>query len=143
MRDGTSHDKGGALARNGCAYVCRKPWRDGFGFGIGQVRKPPERRKQAKDKRIVYHKLEKNEGISGNTNQCYKLATGDYIGLFDHDDILHPSVLFEYARVIEEKGADYVYCDEATFTGDSINNMITLHFKPDYAVDTLRANNYI
>ena len=97
----------------------------------------------AKDKRIVYHKLEKNEGISGNTNQCYKLATGDYIGLFDHDDILHPSVLFEYARVIEEKGADYVYCDEATFTGDSINNMITLHFKPDYAVDTLRANNYI
>ena len=96
-----------------------------------------------KDKRIVYHKLEKNEGISGNTNQCYKLATGDYIGLFDHDDILHPSVLFEYVRVIEEKGADYVYCDEATFTGDSINNMITLHFKPDYAVDTLRANNYI
>ena len=95
------------------------------------------------DKRIVYEKLEKNEGISGNTNRCYKLATGDYIGLFDHDDLLHPCVLFEYARVIEEQGADYVYCDEATFTGDSINNMITLHFKPDYAVDTLRANNYI
>ncbi len=97
----------------------------------------------AKDERIVYQKLERNEGISGNTNQCYKMATGDYIGLFDHDDILHPSVLFEYARAIEEQGADYVYCDEATFTGDSINNMITLHFKPDYAVDTLRANNYI
>lgn len=97
----------------------------------------------AEDKRIVYKKLEKNEGISGNTNRCYELATGDYIGLFDHDDLLHPCVLFEYARVIEEQGADYVYCDEATFTGDSINNMITLHFKPDYAVDTLRANNYI
>lgn len=96
-----------------------------------------------KDARIVYEKLERNEGISGNTNQCYKLATGDFIGLFDHDDILHPGVLFEYAKVIEEKGADYVYCDEATFTGDSINNMITLHFKPDYALDTLRANNYI
>ena len=97
----------------------------------------------SKDSRIVYHKLEKNEGISGNTNQCYKLATGDYIGLFDHDDILHPCVLFEYAKAIEEQGADYVYCDEATFTGDSINNMITLHFKPDYAIDNLRANNYI
>ncbi|MCR4924520.1 MAG: glycosyltransferase, partial [Lachnospiraceae bacterium] len=36
-----------------------------------------------KDKRIVYKKLEKNEGISGNTNECYKMATGDYIGLFD------------------------------------------------------------
>lgn len=97
----------------------------------------------AKDARIVYKKLESNEGISGNTNQCYKLATGDYIGLFDHDDILHPSVLFEYMKAIEEKNADYVYCDEVTFTGDSINNMITLHFKPDYALDTLRANNYI
>ncbi len=97
----------------------------------------------AEDKRIIYKKLEKNEGISGNTNQCYKLATGDYIGLFDHDDLLHPCVLFEYARAIEEQGADYIYCDEATFTGDSINNMITLHFKPDYAIDTLRANNYI
>lgn len=97
----------------------------------------------AKDSRIVYHKLEKNEGISGNTNQCYELATGDYIGLFDHDDILHPSVLFHYAKAIEEQGADYVYCDEATFTGDSIDNMITLHFKPDFAPDTLRANNYI
>ena len=35
----------------------------------------------ATDSRIVYHKLEKNEGIAGNTNQCYRLATGEYIGL--------------------------------------------------------------
>lgn len=97
----------------------------------------------AKDSRIKYNKLPKNEGISGNTNQCYRMATGDYIGLFDHDDILHPSAFYEYRKAIDEQGADYVYCDEATFTGDSINNMITLHFKPDYALDTLRANNYI
>ncbi len=95
------------------------------------------------DQRIRYQKLEKNEGISGNTNACYRMATGDYIGLFDHDDILHPSAFYEYRRAIEEKNADYVYCDEATFKGDSINDMITLHFKPDYALDTLRANNYI
>ena len=97
----------------------------------------------AKDKRIVYHKLVKNEGIAGNTNECYKLATGEYIGLFDHDDILHPSVLFEYVKVINEQGADYIYCDETTFKGDSIDNMITLHFKPDFSIDNLRANNYI
>ena len=96
-----------------------------------------------KDKRIVYKKLEKNEGISGNTNECYKMATGNYIGLFDHDDILHPSVLYEYMKVICEEDADYIYCDEATFKGNSINNMITLHFKPDFALDNLRANNYI
>ena len=97
----------------------------------------------AQDNRIIYHKLEKNEGIAGNTNQCYKLATGEYIGLFDHDDVLHPSVLYEYVKVINEQNADYIYCDETTFKGDSIDNMITLHFKPDYSVDNLRANNYI
>lgn len=96
-----------------------------------------------KDKRIVYRRLGKNEGISGNTNRCYEMSTGDYIGLFDHDDVLHPSVLYEYVKVINEQGADYIYCDETTFKGDSIDNMITLHFKPDFAPDNLRANNYI
>ncbi len=95
------------------------------------------------DTRIRYQKLAKNEGISGNTNECYAMATGDYIGLFDHDDILHPCALYEYMKVICEKGADYIYCDEATFHKGNINRMITLHFKSDYAVDTLRANNYI
>ena len=93
--------------------------------------------------RIVYRRLERNEGISGNTNQCYKLADGEYIGLFDHDDILHPSVLFEYVKAINEQGADYLYCDETTFQSGDINHMLTMHFKPDYAPDNLRANNYI
>lgn len=97
----------------------------------------------SKDKRIIYKRLEKNEGIAGNTNRCYEMATGEYIGLFDHDDILHPSALYEYVKVINEQGADYIYCDETTFKGDSIDNMITLHFKPDFAPDNLRANNYI
>lgn len=96
-----------------------------------------------KDKRIVYKKLAANGGISANTNECYAMASGEYIGLFDHDDVLHPSALYEYVKVINEEGADYLYCDETTFKGDSINNMITLHFKPDFAPDNLRANNYI
>lgn len=98
---------------------------------------------QEKDGRIVYHRLLKNEGISGNTNECLKLATGEYIGLFDHDDILHPSTLYEYVKAINEQDADYIYCDETTFKNGDINKMLTMHFKPDYAVDNLRANNYI
>lgn len=96
-----------------------------------------------KDSRIVYQKLLKNEGISGNTNECLKLATGEYIGLFDHDDILHPSTLYEYVKAVNEQDADYIYCDETTFRNGDINKMLTMHFKPDYAVDNLRANNYI
>ena len=95
-----------------------------------------------KDSRVKYEKLAKNEGISGNTNECLKMATGEYIGLFDHDDVLHPSALSRYADAIEE-GADYIYCDEATFTDGDLNKMITVHFKPDFAIDNLRANNYI
>lgn len=93
--------------------------------------------------RIVYHKLEKNEGIAGNTNQCCRLSTGEYIGLFDHDDILHPCALYEYVKAINETGADFLYCDESTFKAGSIDKLLTMHFKPDYAPDTLCANNYI
>lgn len=97
----------------------------------------------AENPRIVYRKLERNEGISGNTNRCYEMATGEYIGLFDHDDILHPCALYEYVKAINEQGADYLYCDETTFKNGDINKMLTMHFKPDYAPDNLRANNYI
>ena len=97
-----------------------------------------------KDPRIKYRKLEKNEGISGNTNQCLQMATGEYIGLFDHDDVLHPCALYEYMIRICEENADYLYCDETTFKGNgTIDDMLTIHFKPDFAVDNLRANNYI
>ncbi|MBQ8665931.1 MAG: glycosyltransferase family 2 protein [Lachnospiraceae bacterium] len=95
------------------------------------------------DDRIRYERLTENLGISGNTNKCFEMAKGDYIGLFDHDDILHPTALYEYMKVICDKGADYIYCDETTFSGKSIDHMITLHFKPDFAPDNLRANNYI
>lgn len=93
--------------------------------------------------RIVYKHLEKNGGIAGNTNACLQMAAGEYVGLLDQDDVLHPSVLYEYVKAINEQKADYLYCDETTFKGDDINHMITMHFKPDYAPDNLRANNYI
>ncbi|MCL2088944.1 MAG: glycosyltransferase family 2 protein [Oscillospiraceae bacterium] len=105
----------------------------------------PERqyRKYASaDKRIRYKKIGENLGISGNTNKCIELATGEYVGLLDHDDILHPSALYEVMRVIEEQNADFIYTDEVTFEGD-ILNAVNIHFKPDFAIDNLRANNYI
>lgn len=116
---------------------------DGSDDEHGYVGQICEEYRRQSDGRILYRKLEKNEGIAGNTNKCYEMAGGEYIGLFDHDDILHPSVLYEYAKAINEQGADYLYCDETTFRGGSINKMLTMHFKPDYAPDNLRANNYI
>ena len=97
-----------------------------------------------KDKRIVYKKLENNLGISDNTNACLEMASGDYIGLFDHDDLLHPSALFEYATVINEKNADFIYCDEVTFSvEDGELKFLLKHHKSAFAPDTLRSYNYI
>ena len=95
------------------------------------------------DSRIKYKKLEKNLGISENTNECLRMATGEFIALFDHDDLLHPCALYENMKIICEENADYVYTDEVTFHGDSIDNMATMHFKPDFSPDNLLANNYI
>lgn len=95
-----------------------------------------------KDPRIKYRRLEQNLGISGNTNACLEMATGDYIGLFDHDDLLHPAALHEVMRAICEQDADFIYTDELTFS-NKVENVITAHFKPNFAPDNLRANNYI
>ena len=94
------------------------------------------------DPRIRYQKLTENEGIAGNTNHGFELATGDYIALLDHDDILHPCALWYTAQVIVEQGADFVYTDEATFEG-KVENVVLYHFKPDFMLDNLRSNNYI
>ncbi len=98
--------------------------------------------KSLEDTRISYKKLLENRGIADNTNECIDMATGDYIALFDHDDLLHPSALFEMAKVINDKNADFIYTDEVTFVGKT-SNITIYNFKPDYSPDTLRSYNYI
>lgn len=94
------------------------------------------------DERILYNKLGENRGISGNTNAAIDLATGEYFSLLDHDDLLHPAALYENMKAICERGADFIYTDELTFE-DRLDNVVLYHHKPDFAIDTLRSNNYI
>lgn len=105
---------------------------------VGQICK----KYAASDKRIKYKHLEKNGGISENTNAALEMVTGQYIGLFDHDDLLHPSALYEYMKVITERNADFIYCDENKF--EKIDDkFFEPNFKPDFNLDYLRTNNYI
>lgn len=94
-----------------------------------------------KDSRIKYKKID-NISISDNTNEAIKMATGNYISLLDHDDFLHPSALYENMLAITHKNADFIYTDEMTF-GHNVFDRLVVHLKPDYAIDTLRTNNYI
>lgn len=95
------------------------------------------------DKRIKVKYLDENKGIAGNTQECYYMATGDYIGLFDHDDLLEPNALFEVVKAVnEDRTIDFIYTDE-----DKINEKSDYrfdpHFKQDFAIDTFRSYNYI
>ena len=101
------------------------------------------REQAAADARITYRKLERNAGISENTNACIDMAEGDYIALFDHDDLLHAGALYEVMRAICEEHADFIYSDEMVFESPDRNKVTATHFKPDYAPDNLLSNNYI
>jgi GT2 family glycosyltransferase len=92
--------------------------------------------------RIRYQRLANNRGIAHNTNEAAVLAHGDYLVLLDHDDILHPSALFELITTIEATGADFIYTDECSFKVHPQDAFLA-HFKSDFAPDTLRSYNYI
>ena len=94
------------------------------------------------DKRIHYRILEKNLGIADNTNEAMKMAEGEYIALFDHDDLLTENALFEVAKEAVRANADIIYTDEDKVTAD-LSERYQPHFKPDFNLDLLRSNNYI
>ena len=99
------------------------------------------------DERIVYSRLKENGGISDNTNACMDMATGEFIALFDHDDLLTMDALYEVVRRLnEEPEADVIYTDEDKYlynakTGTGV--FVEPHLKPDFNIDLLRGVNYI
>lgn len=99
------------------------------------------------DDRITYMKMTDNRGISENTNAGIAVASGQYIGLLDHDDLLTCDALYEMARAIEKAKKDgikyaFLYSDEDkcdTFG----ERFYEPNFKPEFNLDLLLSNNYI
>ena len=54
------------------------------------------------DKRIKYSKNDKNMGISLSRNKLLDMATGEYIAIFDHDDISMPMRLEQEVKILDE-----------------------------------------
>lgn len=101
------------------------------------------RKRYGKDSRILYKKLEKNTGISGNTNEALKLATGDFILLADHDDVIVPQALYEIVKVLNERPeTDIIYTDEDKISMDG-KFYFGPNFKSDFSIDLLQSLNYI
>lgn len=96
-----------------------------------------------KDKRIKYKIIGENKGISGNTNEALTLATGDFIGLLDHDDLLPVFSLYEVVKAINENpDVEFIYSDEDKLESKK-GPRYGVFFKPDFSPYTLNSANYI
>jgi glycosyltransferase involved in cell wall biosynthesis len=108
---------------------------------------PKQRRRTADcpsiDTRIKVVDLPANKGIAGNTNAGIEAATGDYIGLLDHDDLLAPAALYEMALALQgNRSAGLLYSDEDKVSADG-EERFGPHFKPDWSPHLLREVNYL
>ena len=96
-----------------------------------------------RDKRIRVIRLEKNLGIAQNTNAGIEASTGEFIAFLDHDDFLEPNALFCYVDALnKDKTIDVFYSDEDK-TDEYAAHYFYPHFKSDFNIDLLHANNYM
>lgn len=95
------------------------------------------------DERIRFHRLERNLGISGNTNVALGMATGEFIAFLDHDDLLAPFALFEIVRLVNANPAlDLIYSDHDLVSEDGVRRFKPL-FKPDWSPEIMLSANYL
>lgn len=96
----------------------------------------------AGDPRIRAMALEQNGGISRATNTALAAATGEFVVLLDHDDLLDPEALAEIAAVVmAEAEVDVIYTDEDKL--DELDRPCQPHFKPDWDPDMLLSFPYL
>ncbi|QTL04946.1 glycosyltransferase [Aquabacter sp. L1I39] len=95
---------------------------------------------QIQDPRVTVHFADRNQGISGATNQALAMAQGDYVVFLDHDDELTEDCLYELALCIDREGADFIYSDEDKISTDG--RLVDPFFKPDWSPDMLMSLMY-
>jgi GT2 family glycosyltransferase len=93
------------------------------------------------DSRIRYVVRPSNGHIARASNSALALATGEFVGFLDHDDLLTPDALFEIAvRVNRRPDADMIYSDEDKI--DEAGLLRDPYFKPDWAPDSFLSRMY-
>jgi O-antigen biosynthesis protein len=97
----------------------------------------------SRDPRIRVKIIEKNEGISENSNLALSLATGEFLALLDHDDTLAPFALFEVTQLLNQDHAvDFIYSDKDLITEDGKDRFQPL-FKPKWSPELMLNANYL
>ena len=96
----------------------------------------------AADKRIRVATQERRSGISAASNRALAMATGEYVALLDHDDMLAQDALFHVVEALQaEPRPDLLYSDEDHM--DEAGRRFAPFFKPDWSPDLILAENYV
>jgi len=96
----------------------------------------------AKDARIKLKEIN-NQGISQNSNEALSMASGEFICLLDHDDVLAPHAIEVLNRaILKQPGVDFFYSDKDQLnhsTGKRCNPLL----KPAWSPEILYSANYL
>jgi O-antigen biosynthesis protein len=96
---------------------------------------------QREDPRIRLLVRDENGGIVAASNDALAMATGEFVALLDHDDVLHPDALALVDEALRaEPEADYLYTDEDKLDEDGHHQGPFL--KPDWSPERMRTQMY-
>ena len=99
------------------------------------------RRYAGRDRRIKVIERDVNGHIVKASNDGVAAATGTFIALLDHDDLLVPAALRRNANAIHaHDDVDYLYSDEDKI--DDRGRRYDTFVKPDWSPERLRGQNY-
>jgi len=94
------------------------------------------------DSRIKICTNPTNLGISEGLNEALKIATGEFIGILDHDDVLDRAALYYVARVLNDNPQlDVIYTDRDHMDENGVR--LDPYFKPDWSPHTILSHNYV
>ena len=95
-----------------------------------------------KDDRVVVLRNDRNLGISAATNRALGAATGEYVAMLDHDDVLTRDALFHVGRRINgTPSLDAIYSDQDKI--DPADRLFGPFFKPDWSPTYLLGVMYV
>jgi len=95
----------------------------------------------AKDSRIKVVFRQENGHISRSSNSALEVATGEYVSLLDHDDLLTPDALYEVVLLLNRHPeADMIYSDEDKIDENEFHK--DPFFKPQWCPDSFLSRMY-